>query len=242
MAALLPFHFPAATAGFALAPGEIHLWRSGLDRPAGTLQGLAQLLSPDEIRRAEAFRFPSDRAHFIAGRGLLRILLGRYLGLPPQAVRLTAGKYGKPELDGSHRAEIAFNVAHTQALALYAFAFDRRVGVDVEAFHPVTEAEGILRRFFPPRDLECYALLPAGERELRFLELWTRREAYLKGRGDGLSGPAASGDPDPGWELRSFQPTRGTVAALASEGGIKQLTAWKVPVVWAQATAPGGAG
>jgi 4'-phosphopantetheinyl transferase len=216
-----------------------------LDFPDATIRRLEKFLSADEIRRAGAFRFASDRAHFIAGRGLLRILLGRYLRLRPQAIRFSTGKFGKPGLEAGHPSGITFSVSHAQTLALYALAVDRRVGVDVEAIRPVDEAEDILRRFFPAFDREDFARLSSGERGLHFLELWTRREAYLKGRGDGLSGleaTAADGVPAAGWQLLSFQPDREHVAALAGEGEIKKLTAWKMPGGWAQAAGPGRSG
>jgi len=241
MVAVLTFHSPSA-ADPAIGPGEVHLWRAGLDYPAATIRRLEKLLTAGEIERVAAFRFPSDRAHFIAGRGQLRILLGRYVRLPPQAVRLKAGKFGKPELEGSHLSGITFSVTHAQTLALFAFAMDRRVGVDVELIRPMDEAEGILRRYFTTKEQEAYAQAPPGERDCLFLELWTRREAYLKGIGKGLAGmegPEHMNLPVPGCESISFRVDPGHIATLAGEGEIKKVTAWKMPSGWAQAAGQG---
>ncbi len=215
----------------SLGPGEVHVWRAGLDLAPAALRGLEATLSADELARAESYRFPEDRMHFVARHGLLRLLLGRILGTSPAGVRLTAGANGKPGLVSGSRPPVQFSLSSRGALALYALTPDRRVGVDLEAIRPVDEAEAILRRTFTAAEQQAFAEAKTGQRDRTFLELWTRREAYLKGTGAGLSGmegPEPGNLPPPGWELISFEPAPGHVAALACEGGIGRLSAWEL--------------
>jgi 4'-phosphopantetheinyl transferase len=214
---------------------EIHLWRARLNYSAERNRRFENVLSNEESQRARRYHFLEDRRRYTAGRGLLRIVLGRYLGPSPAEVRLVTGAHGKPELEGSHPSAIAFSVSHTKTLALFAMALGRGVGVDLEAIHPLDEAEDILRRFFTIKEQEAYAQAPASERDRLFLELWTRREAYLKGIGKGLAGmdgPDRIYSPASDWELLSFRIDTGHVAALACEGEIGKLSTWEIPASW----------
>jgi 4'-phosphopantetheinyl transferase len=231
-----PFVFPPSNNFLpALGAGDVHLWCAGQDLPPAAAARLESLLSDEERGRAAAFRFPADRLRFVAGRGLLRVVLSRYLGQAPEEVRFSAGPGGKPGLAGGKPSGIEFNLSHSKTLVLYAFARDRQVGVDVEDLHPVPQAEAILRRYFAPADREAYAAAPAERRPELFLELWTKREAYLKGCGRGLAGldgsPAAA-LPAEGWQLVQFRPAPGRVAALACAGEIGRVSAWEIPESW----------
>lgn len=170
-----------------LAENEIHVWKASLDHKRPALDRFEATLSSDERARADRFVFQRDRNHFIAGRGILRALLGAYVHRPPGELVFRYGPQGKPALraDMSDPA-IRFNLAHSHGLALYAFAAGREIGIDLEHIRPDFAGEDIAERFFSPRELaELRALAPALRAE-GFFNCWTRKEAYIKARGKGL--------------------------------------------------------
>jgi 4'-phosphopantetheinyl transferase len=172
--------------GANLRTDEVHLWSDDLDVPAERLRYLETLLSGEERERAERFKFPRDRNRFIAGRGRLRELLGAYLRIEPGDVSLVYGPFGKPALRGR---ELNFNLSHSGARVLFAFCRDTEIGVDVEVFGQLADDELVARQFFAPREVEDLLSLDANQRGEAFLACWTRKEAYIKARGEGLSLP-----------------------------------------------------
>lgn len=173
-----------------LGSGDLHIWRGSLDAPAPQLLRLRSFVSREEEERAACFYLQRDRDRFVARRGLLRLLLGRYLGRCPEDVELKYGPNGKPELAGSLRAPaLRFNVSHSRGTALFAFASSGSVGIDLEALRPVPEAEQIAEHFFSPRERAALKALPPAARLEAFLRCWTCKEAYLKATGEGLSRP-----------------------------------------------------
>ncbi|HET6230020.1 MAG TPA: 4'-phosphopantetheinyl transferase superfamily protein [Longimicrobiaceae bacterium] len=227
-----------APADLALAGGDVHVWRASLEPPAPELARLAATLAEDEQVRAARFRFPVHRDRYVAGRGILRVLLGRYLGIRPREVRLTYTAHGKPALaDQGGAGGLCFNVSNTEALGLYAFARGRHLGVDVEHVRPMPDGVAIARRFFSAPENEVFAALPEEGRELAFFTCWTRKEAYIKAVGEGLSMPLdrfdvtlVPGDPArllatrpdaseaARWVLHELHPGAGFVGALMVEG------------------------
>lgn len=172
----------------ALAPGELRLWTIPLDPPPGAVESLGKLLSPDERERAARFRFDVHRRRYVVGRGALRRLLGRELGLPPEAVGFDYGPRGKPFLAARHgRGDLQFNLSNSEELALVGFFFGREVGVDVEFLKPMPDAEEIGERFFSIPEREVLHRVPADRKEVAFFNAWTRKEAYLKAVGEGLA-------------------------------------------------------
>jgi 4'-phosphopantetheinyl transferase len=213
--------------------GEVHVWSVDLDGVAEA--EVASSLSADERERAGRFRFERDRRRFVVARGLLRRLVGRYLDREPASVRFGYGPRGKPSVAAGDG--IRFNLSHSAGLALLAFAWRREVGVDVERLRPVPEAEDIARRYFSPWEESELRRLPGGEREAAFFRCWTRKEAFVKATGDGLSRPLDAFDVTlaPGEPARlvrvageaeaarrfwieDVSPRRGFAAALAVEG------------------------
>ena len=166
-----------------IALDEVHVWSADLDRIPEAL--LRDPLSADEQERGRRFHFERDRRRFAATRGLLRRLLGRYLGLDPSRLRFAYGPRGKPFLAGED--ELRFNVSHSGGLALLAFARGREVGVDVERERPVPEAADIARHYFSAWEAAQLRRLRDGERTAAFFRCWTRKEAFIKATGDGLS-------------------------------------------------------
>lgn len=218
-------------------PVEIQLWIAKLDLPSALIQELGQTLSPEEIRRAERFRFDQHRRRFVAARGILRNLLGRYLGLPAAQLSFSYNPQGKPYLAGLPSSAIPtlfFNLSHSHDLALYAFSKELELGVDLEQIKPQTESLQIASRYFAPGEYATLQALPSEEKMAAFYTFWTLKEAYVKAQGVGLSlafdqfeveltpqGGAVlkhrqeSGQP---WYLLRLSPAPAYVGALAVKG------------------------
>ena len=165
-----------------IARGEVHVWRAELDELPGAP---ADLLDAGERARAAAIVGGQVRARWARGRGLLRTLLGEYLGEDPRALRLAAGAGGKPALAGVDAGLLWFNLSHSGATALYAFSLDGPVGVDVQGPPlPGTDVVRVARRALGSAAARRLASIESRERE--FLRLWVRHEAALKCRGGGI--------------------------------------------------------
>lgn len=222
------------------------MWRAALDQPAAQLTQLAGLLAPDEQLRANRFHFERDRQRFIAGRAILRTILGRYLGCAGSELQFSYGPRGKPALaKPAAEPPFYFNLAHSGGLAVIALAHQQEVGVDVEQIRPITDIEQIVRRFFAEQEQATLLALPVEQRETAFFNGWTRKEAYLKALGDGLARPLdqfcvtlAPGDPvrlvsingvgddaSP-WLLESFDPAPGYAAAVAVREQAWRFSYW----------------
>jgi 4'-phosphopantetheinyl transferase len=166
------------------AQTEIHVWHRSLAVSIAERESLFALLDPGERQRAARFRFETGRDAFIASHGWLRTLLGRYLNTDPRSLEFTFGNRGKPALQGT---PLRFNLSHSGAMAACAVARSEELGIDIEQIRPMSDLENIARRFFHPE--ECRKLLALGEqnRGPAFFHCWTRKEAYIKALGDGLS-------------------------------------------------------
>lgn len=203
---------PAPTgspATLLLPADEVHVWRLTLDRPVETFR---ELLQPDEIVRADRFYFEKDRKHFAVARGFLRLLLARYLHSDPKSLRFAYGAWGKPALDAEFReSSLRFNMSHSHGIALYAVTEGREIGVDVEYMRPDFATDDIARRFFSAFEFGLLCELPDHDRVAGFFRCWTRKEAYIKATGRGMSQP-----------LDGFDVTLGSgedVALLRTEDG-----------------------
>ncbi len=229
-----------------LAENDIHVWRVRLDQAEHDLPQLWSILAGDEQIKAERFRFPKDRAHYIVARSALRFILSRYLLLEPHKIRFGYSPYGKPALDpASHRESLSFNLSHAQELALYAIAQKRQVGIDLEYVHRDFGWQEIAERFFSRQENSALRSVAAEMRYRAFFNCWTRKEAYIKARGEGLSHPLDQFDVSlrPGepaallhselpqetarWSLQELAPGPGYVAALAAEGHNWHVTCWQ---------------
>jgi 4'-phosphopantetheinyl transferase len=176
---IAPPHSPA------LEPGAVHVWRIALDQQDEPLERFRRMLEPDELNRAGRFHFEKDRRHFIVARGFLRSVVARYLNTQPEALRLSYGAYGKPTLASEH--VLRFNLSHSHYVALLAVALDAELGVDVEHIRADFASEEIARRFFSRAEVEAFNALPKEEQVAAFFRCWTRKEAYIKAIGKGLS-------------------------------------------------------
>ena len=230
-----------------LGNDQVHVWRAPLDLPTSRVQHLRRTLATAEMRRADRYHFEKDRQHLIVARGLLRAILSRYVGIEPDQLCFCYGPQGKPQLAGeTDKKALCFNVSHSHELVLYTFARGREIGIDLEYMRPDTADVEIAERFFSPREIAALRALPADAQREAFFACWTRKEAYLKARGDGLAldldqfdvslvpgEPAAllstDGDPQEAshWSLQELNPGPGYAAALAVEGQDWQLKCWQ---------------
>ena len=199
---------------------------------------LQQVLGPDELTRANRFHFEKDRRYFIAARAGLRKLLGNYLKVDAAEIRLTYNKYGKPSLAESlNKSAISFNLAHSGGLGLYGFSLGRRIGVDLEYVRPEFTGHEIAQQYFSQREATELERVPLALRNQAFFNCWTRKEAFIKALGLGLSlplkefdvslaptAPAAlletrwSPQEASRWSLTALDVAAGYVAAVAVEG------------------------
>jgi len=226
---------------------EVHIWQTGLDISEGCLERLYATLSDDERQRARRYRFARDRRQFVVARGALRGILGDYLCVAPARLRFVYTPYGKPSLDPAcGGGELRFNLSHAGELALFAVTRGREVGIDLERLQPEPTDEAatlfVAQQFFSPWEVQELMALPAEMRGLAFYTCWTRKEAYIKARGEGLSLPLnqfdvslSPGQParllrtcgDPRevtrWSLTALEPCAGYVGALVVEGEVGEI-------------------
>jgi 4'-phosphopantetheinyl transferase len=226
----------------SLATGDVHVWRVELNQPEPSLEKFRETLEEQELDRASRFHFEKHRRHFTAGRGVLRQLLSQYLGTKPEQLRLSYGAYGKPALNGEHKdSRLRFNMSHSHEVALFAFAEDRELGVDVEHIRTDFASEEVARRFFSRREVETFNALPQHDQVAAFFKCWTRKEAFIKVIGKGLSQPLdkfdvtlgqpaallwVSGDDASRWSLYDLEVGGDYAGALAVEGQVSRIRCW----------------
>ncbi|MGD2180692.1 4'-phosphopantetheinyl transferase family protein [Lusitaniella coriacea] len=168
---------------------EIHIWQADLNRAIASLNSLNALLSDDEQARADRFHFERHRQYFIAGRGLLRAILGLYLKTDPAQLQFTYLSHGKPALKTPQTdPPVEFNLSHSERMALYAITQGRILGIDLEYLRPIPKVEQLAQRFFSPRESAILNALPPQQQQFAFFQAWTCKEAFLKATGQGLGG------------------------------------------------------
>jgi len=177
-----------------LAAEEVHVWQADLAVSARMLDALQAALSADELARAARFHFPRDRARFIAAHAIVRNILGGYLNASPAMLEFSSNEYGKPALAGNWRDALSFNLSHSGELVVIALTRGREVGVDVEEYVPNRADASVAEHFFSPSEVARLHALPESIRPRAFFNCWTRKEAYIKARGMGLSIPLDSFD------------------------------------------------
>jgi 4'-phosphopantetheinyl transferase len=233
----------------SLGARDVHVWRISQDQPLAIIERFSQLLSDDEQVRAARFHFERDRQHFIVARGCLRTILARYLEMAPRKIQFTYAPYGKPELSTStsQAQPLNFNLAHSGGFALYAFTKLGEIGVDLEHVRSEFAGDDIARRFFSSDEVARLTELSPNVRHEAFFNCWTRKEAFIKAKGIGLSLPLdqfdvnmAPGEPatllrtrwdenEAGrWSLKAIDMGPGYVAAVALASRDWQLTFFEV--------------
>jgi 4'-phosphopantetheinyl transferase len=221
-----------------LAGDEIHVWCIDLDELGTDVERFQGVLHAAELGRAATYRFAQHRRRFVVARGALRHMLGHYLGLAPANVPLQVTTYGKPYV-ASHATQppLQFNLAHAQAIAVLAVTWQRRVGIDVEPVRDLPECLSIAEHFFAAPEVQALQAMPAEWQAQAFFDCWTRKEAFVKALGEGLSYPLhrfvvslqphepaallhVDDDPQASrhWTMMALQPAAGYTAALVVEG------------------------
>lgn len=223
-----------------LRPDQADVWRVFLTVQPDSLQQMESTLSADELQRASRFHFDHDRRHYIAAHASLRGILAGYLQTEPNQLKFSANEYGKPFLPDHN---IEFNLSHSREYALIAVTRARKVGIDVEIIRQDIDLENLARRYFSPREVSELTALPPQHRTRGFFACWTRKEAYIKAQGLGLSLPLDSFDVSLGepallratrhnpseaarWSLRSLEVESNYAAALAVERNDLEFRFW----------------
>lgn len=221
-----------------LSVPEVHLWCVSLTQPEPLLAEMITILSEDERERAARFQFPRHQQRFIGARGVLRILLGKYLQREPQTLKFCYGSQGKPALvEGAGGDRLSFNISHSEDIALYAITLrevSTAIGIDIEYLRSITNMERLVKRFFSLSEQREFEQLPENQKTATFFRGWTCKEAFIKAIGDGLSFPlnkfdvCLSPDSPPQllaiggdesltrfWKLAEFKPLENYQGALA---------------------------
>ncbi|HEU4510787.1 MAG TPA: 4'-phosphopantetheinyl transferase superfamily protein [Pyrinomonadaceae bacterium] len=226
---------------YALEPGEVHVWRTELVQPDEVLHKFWPTLNADEAQRANRFHFEEHRRGFVVARGFLREVLSRYLDAKPESLQFSYSAYGKPALNGEHKGtRLRFNLSHSHNLALLAVTEDSEIGVDVEYMRADFAGADIARRFFSRAEVATFDALAEKDRVAAFFRCWTRKEAFIKATGKGMSQALDAFDVTlaPGvaaellrvdqedasrWFLSDIEIDSGYAAALAVEGRVSKI-------------------
>jgi 4'-phosphopantetheinyl transferase len=223
---------------------QVHVWKASLQRSPSELAALRATLSPDEQQRADRFRFPVHQQRFIAGRGILRSLLGQYLKCDPARVQFHYGAQGKPELVvAEDQPKLQFNLAHSEDLAVYAIARTYPVGIDLEKIREIEDLPQLTQRWFSVEEHAAIQAVPVTEQPMTFFQYWTCKEAVLKARGQGVGElklveiSFANDNGAPVWQqsvtgeeicpLQLFTPAPEFVAAIAVKAEPIQIKFWQ---------------
>jgi len=232
---------PAPATRGSLESGEVHVLSVDLDAEP---EPFLALLSEPERERAARFHFDIHRRRYVVAHGSLRRILADELGVDPDGLAFSEGERGKPGLPA--HADLEFNLSHSASCALVALTRAAPVGVDVEERRPIEHAVTIARRYFSPAEIVAFDALPEPERIPAFYRCWTRKEAYLKATGEGLSLPLVGFDvtlapdesarflrvddrhePETGWSLHDMSPAGNYAAAMALERTDVSVRAWR---------------
>jgi 4'-phosphopantetheinyl transferase len=234
--------------------GVLDIWSIPLELPDAKVLRCETLLACDERERAQRFIRPLDQRRYIVAHAALRILLAKYCGTSVSGVRYATGTHGKPALIGQDASGITFNMSHSGELALVGVAMESCVGVDVEELRAVDDARSIARSFFAPGEIAALASAPPADTDAAFLRCWTRKEAFVKAIGGGLSigldsfevdisraqpalrhigGDTASAE---NWTIVHLEPKPRYIAAAAVQGAVDEVICRTVDPVWCGAS------
>jgi 4'-phosphopantetheinyl transferase len=190
--------YPRATKQFPrhtninISEGEVHVWYAAPSLHFSDIDPVA-ILSEDECARMARFRFDADQKNFLFCRSMLRMLLSSYVGASPAELSFAYSKYGKPSLT-EPPGDLRFNLSHTSGLVLLAVCRGKNIGVDIERVRKDLNVKEISGRFFSAAEHGALLRMPEKLSHQAFFGCWTRKEAFVKARGEGLSCPLESFD------------------------------------------------
>lgn len=230
----------------SIGEDQVHVWRIGLDLLEQDLSKFSTILSENEANKSKKYYYEVDRIRYTVMRATVRMILGNYLGVAPGSLDIAHSHYGKPYLSNTSMAmDIHFNISHAGDLGLLAVAIGRHIGIDLEMVRLERSIESIARRFFTPEETGQLLSLPVSLRPEAFFTCWTRKEAFVKARGEGLSIPLDQFEVsfypndtpqllyvrnDPGesghWSMFHLNPGVDFVGALVVEGKNLDVMGW----------------
>ena len=216
---------------------DLHVWRASLNSSSAELLYFQSLLSKEENERAARFYFERDRGRYIAGRGILRTLLGGYLGMDAHRIKIIYGPDGKPMLEDTfNKRRLQFNLSNSNDWAIYIFGWDHPVGIDLEHVRVFDAADDFAKQYFAAQETALLNSLTHDQKWDAFFKFWTAKESFLKAKGSGLTFPlnqveislgagndariaSINGDLQQAanWRLETFIPIAGYQAAIAVE-------------------------
>lgn len=225
----------------------IHIWAADLSSHATQWGNNRRVLSQDECEKADRYKFEKNKNDYITARAILRKILGYYLTIEPEKIRFSYNPYGKPYLNlENNKNHLYFNLSHSGDLVLYIFSSDYEVGIDVEKLHCIDDFQNIAKGFFSEAEYLKLISLPHFQRQDAFFKCWTRKEAFIKAIGNGLSYPLDQFEvtllPDespallnilgdsksiPEWSLYALEPAPNYEAAFVFKGSCHQVDYFK---------------
>lgn len=230
-----------------LLPHEVHIWSASLDTGRGLSEYYESCLDRWELRRASKYSLEPSRKRFVCARGILKELLGQYVGYTPAQISFSLGSFGKPYFPAEISKSLNFNSTDTEDEALFAVCMAAEVGIDIELDSRNVRHQAIARRKFSRQEMQQYEQCPASRQKQFFLKIWTRKEAYGKAKGVGIRYRLNSvnlvddmgsdrfeiqdGDGKP-WEVVQISPANGVTACVVIEGTGWHLRFFRVPDVW----------
>jgi len=228
-----------------ISSNEVHIWSLFFNAADGYTETLQSNLSVDESERAAKFHFEKDRRRFIIARGALRTILGYYLGKKPNAIIFNYTSFGKPMIADNQNNNINFNISHSDDLALYAITLNRKIGIDVERIKNDIHVLQIANKFFSPKEIAALESADKKNQHKIFFQLWTRKEALVKGLGESLSFPLeqinvssiignslspillpCNYKENLNWYVQDLYPKEGYTAAIAAENNNCNILCW----------------
>ena len=238
-----------------LTEHAVHVWLADLDVAASSAFAPDKIISPGELARANRFLHEHDRRHSIAARAILRSLLSIYTGIAPNAISFDYHENGKPFLpvekgvSTPKSRSLEFNLSHSGNFALYAFSWDRRIGIDIERMRDTGHIERLARRALSFEEYAAFHNCPPSDKARLFYRYWTCKEAVIKAAGTTIAEVRRIVIPlkiemSPGWlevndeasagawAIRELEPPPGYTAALAAESQAN-LSVWEMP--WPEA-------
>lgn len=221
-----------------LSGEDVHIWRIGLCDLADASPRLNELLSEDERKRASKYHFEKDCRSFVIRRAVLRIILGLYSGEKAEDLQFTYNNFDKPELKA--KLPIRFNATSSEDLGIVAIALDARIGIDVEFIDDAFPKLELAERYFSADEVRALRYLQPELQTAAFFDCWTKKEAYVKAIGEGMSHPLpelaissdkqgqfsvnAISDGTADWCVTSFKPQQNYIASIAYEGGRRAVS------------------
>lgn len=228
-----------------LKPNEVHIWAINKKEHINKLPLYWDILNTSEKEKAAKFRFESDHNCAVISRGILKNILGNYLNKTPKNIEFKLGEYGKPTL--KETSDIEFNISHSKDSIVMAFTQKNKIGIDVEYTKKDIEVKKIASHFFAEEEVTSLLALKESYHKQAFYNCWTRKEAFIKALGCGLSFPldkfvvsldcskeaqliATKWDKKEKekWFLKAFEPDKDYIGAVSVKGKVTNMEFWRI--------------